>query len=193
MMSVFGGNPIVDPHAAARVIERQHAPWWRCWFGEYTGIFWAAHAWYPRADDWISAPTPSTLNAKIAHFETWHPHRNNGRSAVTETYYQQILISEPRPTNRRDIRDMTRIETETLTRFAAEFLYRVKWAPATAHGLERAYLETIHQPLAALLNDDVYADIQDLAERVYGTYSEDFGMWAIREIPRIRKILRIHT
>ena len=79
----------------------------------------------------------------------------------------------------RELVALTRTEAEALIRFAAEFVYRAKYAPATPEGLAAAYGQTVPAECA---DEDVHVFIQDLAEQVHLGLGEDFKDWARRKV-----------
>jgi hypothetical protein len=62
----------LGPDEMARLIQRRHAGW-SVWYGRHTGQFWALARWVRGPYAMVSAPTPETLDAAIAVFETIHP------------------------------------------------------------------------------------------------------------------------
>jgi hypothetical protein len=85
----------------------------------------------------------------------------------------------PAETHERELAGFTRIEVESLVRFAAEFLCRIKHNPATAEGLEDAYLRTIPIEYGY---EEVHFYMQDLGELVRDALHENFRTWVGHEV-----------
>jgi transcriptional regulator with XRE-family HTH domain len=74
--------------------------------------------------------------------------------------------------------NITRAEAEAFIRFAAEFLSRAKWSPATPEELEAAYLATIPADAG---HENLHIHMQDLGDHVRATLTDDFSDWAYRQ------------
>ncbi len=64
---------LLGPHEVAGRLDHQRRPWWRVWYGEATGRYWALAAWVETPDAMFGATTPDGLDAAITTFEMFHP------------------------------------------------------------------------------------------------------------------------
>jgi hypothetical protein len=98
---------------------------------------------------------------------------------TTQCDRPRFVLTYPRETPAMGLAGCSRIETEALARFAAEFLYGVSWNKATPEGMEQAYLNTIPVECG---DEELHACMQELGQRVYNALGEDFRTWAARAL-----------